>query len=796
MNHYISLYRFYNSFMLKSIRFVILLSLVFWFITDLSNNQFPKFSMVFLHIFVMFEIFFHFKIAKIKPITSVSMIANGDIHNACTKEALLALYKQEKTSNVIKNLIDYQQVIFILTRANIATQEINLFDILKDQLMNEALNIVKKIQGSYITTMDIFVAYLLLTEAQTKLLFTKELKEDDIFHILSWARLTFSFEEHPKKNTVSFNGDGIGGVLTTGWTLETQKYTKDFTAEALQENIHLIGQEKMFHDMLEALSKKENNNVLLTGDVGIGKENLIRYLASNSFSGKLSIEPLNHKKVLQLMVGLLIAGTDSRADLESRLQAIIDEISHAGNVILYIPEFEHLFGSTSFNLDISGALLPYLRSGKLPIIASMTFGNYKTYVEKNPILETFEVIKLDPPDTKIALQMLFEKTQDIEEKNHVIITYKAVFAAVSFANRYMQDGILPGSAITLLEETASNVALGDAKRKIVLEEDVIKKIESKTNVAIAEPKGQEKELLLHLEEKLHERVVDQVDAISRIAKAMQRLRTGFASQTKPISFLFLGPTGVGKTETAKALAETYFGKAGNMIRLDMSEYSDETGVKKLLGAPPGEGSERGLLTDQIHDHPFSLVLLDEFEKANQHILDLFLQVLEDGRLTDNKGVTVSFVNAIIIATSNAGSEFIREEVERGTIVDKLFQQRLLEYLQVNHIFKPELLNRFDDVVTYKPLGESEIKEITKMLLTSLTEQLADEDITATFDDKIIEKITKEGFDKELGARPIRRYIQDNIEDLLAQKKLQDQIKRGDKVNVTTDRSGQIIIVTS
>ena len=261
---------------------------------------------------------------------------------------------------------------------------------------------------------------------------------------------------------------------------------------------------------------------------------------------------------------------------------------------------------------------------------------------------------------------------------------------------------------------------------------------------------------------------------------------------KPISFLFLGPTGVGKTETAKTLSSIYFGDESKMIRVDMSEYSTDEGVKRLLGGLPEEDG----LTDKVYEHPFSLILLDEFEKAASKISDLFLQVLDDGRLTDNKGRTVSFVDTIIIATSNAASEYIREEIKKGKAVDKKFKEELLEFLQKNNIFKPELLNRFDEVVVFKPLGIEETVEITKLILKELSKKLSERYITVSFDDKLITKIVKEGINEEFGARPLRRFIQDNIEGQIAQKMLKDQIKRGDHVILSTDSASSITVTVS
>ena len=315
-------------------------------------------------------------------------------------------------------------------------------------------------------------------------------------------------------------------------------------------------------------------------------------------------------------------------------------------------------------------------------------------------------------------------------------------------------------------------------KRILTEEEVIKIVEGKAHVALAAPTEGEKSLLLHLEDELHKNIIGQDQAITALAQALRRLRSGINEQTRPTSFLFLGPTGVGKTETAKTLADLYYGGNKSMIRLDMSEYSDESGEKRLLGATPGEGDGRGELTEKVRDNPNSLILLDEFEKAHPRILDLFLQVFEDGRLTDNKGKTVSFVNCIIIATSNAGSSFISDEIKNGKNIDN---KKLLDYLQAQHLFKPELLNRFDEVVVFRPLVLTEINDITKLLLTDLHARMQEQDIQLSFNEDVIAKVTKDGFDQQYGARPIKRYIQDTLEDLLSQKLLSNEIKRGDKV---------------
>ena len=399
---------------------------------------------------------------------------------------------------------------------------------------------------------------------------------------------------------------------------------------------------------------------------------------------------------------------------------------------------------------------------------------------------------MEEPSPEVALKMIFQKTEEIEDKNKVKLSYKATIAAVKYADKFDPNGALPGTAVELLNEAANSVYLSKNKDKIVLEEDILEKVEQKSHIPIGSPGAEEKMLLLNLESEMHKFIIGQDEAIRQVSEAIRRIRAG-VTREKPISFLFLGPTGVGKTETAKTLARIYFGKVHQMIRLDMSEYSEGDSLKRLLGSMPGEEEMPGELIDKILDSPFSLVLLDEFEKASSNILNLFLQVLDDGRLTDNKGKTVSFTNAIIIATSNAASEFIREEVNKGTPMDKKFAQNLLEFLQTKEIFKPELLNRFDGIIVFKPLGQNEVQQVTQILLKELSEKILEQDITVSFDEKLIDKIIKEGFDEQFGARPINRYIQDNIEDLLAQKILKDEIKRGSKISISVDQNNNITI---
>jgi len=749
----------------------------------------------------MIEIFFHYKIGKVVPKVTVDKNNGQNIFDSFTLPATTFFITGTHKGTGIKKLFKSRQIKRFMQKANITEKDIVVKDLEARLLASSAFEAAKTFKGKFATCLDIFTAYLMLTEPETKLLFAKQLKTEDLNNLLFWLRAEYPHEESPPKTRLHFTGGGIADGLITGWTLETKKYTLNFTYQALKNRPAITGREKEFRTMLEGLVRAENNNVLLVGNTGSGKENLVKAFAYHSNEGNLG-GVLNDRRVFELMLGSFIAGANNRSELEVRLQTLIAEISHAVDVILYIPELQNIMGATAYNLDISGALMPYLQAGNLPIIATISSANYKTYMERSPLKNAFTVIEFPDPDRNTGIQMVLEKSVEVEEKNKVILSYRAVESAVELAGRFLQDESLPGSAIDLLESVANKVALSNipffehTNKKMVLEEHVVKHVEETAHVAIAMPGKKEIDVLLNLENKLHERIIGQQEAITAIAESMRRVRSGMSTSQKPVSFLFLGPTGVGKTETTKALSDLYYGGERNMIRLDMSEYNDEIGVRRLLGASPGEGNERGELTDKIHDAPSSLVLLDEFEKAHPKILDLFLQVLDDGRLTDNKGVTVSFDNALIIATSNAGSEFIREAVEKGTRFDKEFHTKLLDYLQTNKIFKPELLNRFDGVITFKPLGISDVKQVVSLLLKKIIQDLDQQDIKISFDGGVIEKIAKEGFDPEFGARPLRRYIQDNIEDLIAKRKLTSEIVRGKSINIGVDGASNIQLLIS
>lgn len=783
MKNYGKIYALYTGRFIEFLRFLVFAVLiVVSSFCYYQNQDFLKWPLFLLALFLMKEIFFRFHIYRKKPELSTQKNDGRDIFKSFTLKAAKSYLFFKKFS--LGNITKENSVKFMLLKVDIKKEELKQVGINPDDLAKYAFDLVKNLKEDYVTTMDVFASYLLLTEDQTKLLFNKQLKKEELMEILYWAKSAFPKEEG-EKIKVNFWGEGIAEEWVFGWTIETKKYMLDKSSEILNKNFTSYDREIEYQRMVEALMSYKS--LLVVGEPGVGKNSLVSKFAYDSFSGKLKGN-LYHQRLFQLMIDAFLAGAANQGDLEARLDTIIAELAHAGDVIIFIEDFENILGSSAYKLDLSAALIPYIEKGVIRIIATTTPGAFKKFVEPlHELLGVFEVIKLDELSQNDNTLMLFQKANFLEQTSGVAVTYRSVKAAVEYGTKYSRNLILPGAAVLLLKDTINSVALLGQGKRIVEEEDVLSQIQKETKAKVGQPKGEEKEILLHLEDEIHKRVVDQQEAVTAVSEAMRRLRSGLVDSQKPISFLFLGPTGVGKTETAKALSESYFGGEGEMIRFDMSEFSGDDATERLLGS---EG-----LTDKIFENPSSLILLDEFEKANANVLNLFLQVLDDGRLTDNNGKTVSFLNSIIIATSNAASEFVREEVEKGTVLDKVFQAKLFDYLQTKGIFKPELLNRFDGVITFKPLNQNDLSQIVSLLLSELAKTMTEKDIDVSFDQTVVDKIVSEGFDNQFGARPMRRFIQDNIEDQIAQKILRDEIKRGDKILVSVDPNNKISFTT-
>ena len=735
---------------------------------------------------VLQEFYIHFKLEEGLPGKKISQNISHPIECVDFKTRA-KLERHTKVANTIKDLIFEHDIKYFNLQLEISNFEINA-DVNEEELLREAANLVQATNGNYIHGIDVYSAYLLLSDRQTQLLFNKGVTREDVLIVLSWIRKEFDLDKK-RKSGIHFSGSGAFDFFVYGWSAELEKYASNFTREVLMKRTAApIGREKEYDLLVTALCKSSSSNAMLVGSAGVGKTTLVTQLVLDSDASLLP-RNISGKIIFQLHPDMLLAGVDNTGDLEMRFISLFSELSHAGNIIVYIPNIENLFGGGGLDADISGSLIDYLKGTRIKIIGSTTNDAFQKYIySKQAIKELFDIIEVEEPDPDTAVFMVLEKSKEIANLNKVSISYGASKTACNLADTYLNDGTaMPGRAIRLLDDAVA-YSMTHGIKKITANE-INTFVQTKTSIVLSKPTQEESQELLHLEEDLHKRVISQDEAVKAIADAMRRVRAGMKDGKKPIaSFLFLGPTGVGKTETAKALASSYFGDEEAMIRLDMSEYQNEDAIKSFLG---DDSHYDGTVADKVSQKPFSLVLLDEFEKAHPHILDLFLQILDEGRLTDNRGRTVSFTNTIIIATSNAGSEFIREKYKEGELVEEVKKQLIEKVLEQN-TFKPELVNRFDDVIVFRPLSEQDAVEVTKLFMKEIVDKVSEKHVLLSYEDSVPEFVAKSSYSIEFGARNIHRFIEQSIESQLSKLILSESLSNGGSARIVVE--GNILVI--
>lgn len=582
----------------------------------------------------------------------------------------------------------------------------------------------------------------------------------------------------------SLGGFWMGGdmrkrhrVMNRAWTSRPtptlDKYGIDLTDLARREQVgFMVGHKAEYNRLADTLARAINPNAMLVGEEGIGKETIVARLAFSIIKDEVP-EPLFDKRLVSLQVGEMVAGA-SQEELQARLQKIVEEIEIAGNVILYLPEIHNLVKTSgTAYLSAADALVPIIKNNAFPIIGSTYPKEFKADIEaRSDIVNLFEVIHIKEITEEEAEEVLVYHSLILEKKEKVIISFGAIKKAVKIAKKYFTNKFLPSSAGDLLKS-----ALAEAKRngeEVLRAEMVIRTAEGEVNVPIHEAKEDEVEKLINLEKIIHERLVDQVEAVKAVADVLREYRSGLAKAGKPIAnFLFVGPTGVGKTELSKILAELMFGSKEMMVRFDMTEYQDKQSFFRFIGSPDGKVS--GALTDAILKKPYSLILLDEFEKAYPDIMNLFLQVFDDGRLTDNLSRTVDFQNTIIIATSNAHSDIINEALMAGqkmTDIGEYLKKKLVD------VFRPELLNRFSKVVVFNNLSAEDVGKVALINLKELAKTLGAQGIMLSFSGEAVKEVARLGYDPAFGARPLQRVIEEKLRAPLAQKILKKELKKG------------------
>ncbi|MBI2888725.1 MAG: ATP-dependent Clp protease ATP-binding subunit [Candidatus Liptonbacteria bacterium] len=574
-------------------------------------------------------------------------------------------------------------------------------------------------------------------------------------------------------------------VMNRAWTARPtptlDRYGTDFTDLARAGAAgFLVGHAAEMQRLIDVLARPMNPNALLVGDAGVGKETLVAHFAW--LLTKDEIPPaLFDKRLVGLDLSQLVAGAPPE-ELHARLQRIVEEIVEAGNIILYIPDVHNLVKTSSAAyLSVADALTPVLMDNAFPVIGTTYPREYAVSIEpRSDLAGAFEVIRVQEISEEEAVTVLVYDGVILERQFHTRVTLGALRGAVTLAKKYLREKFLPASAEELLKS-----ALAEASRRgdrVLRREDVVRALEARVNVPVHEATGEEAEQLLRLEEIIHERMIDQEEAVKAVADALREYRSGLARKGGPIAnFLFVGPTGVGKTELAKTLARVHFGAESAMVRFDMTEYQDTGSIKRFIGAT--DGTVDGALTRAVRERPYCVVLLDEFEKAHADILNLFLQVFDDGRLTDSMGRVVSFENTILIATSNAHSDIINDSLRQGKPMGEV-----AEYLKsrLTDVFKPELVNRFSRIVVFKNLSPEDLRKIAALQVKELGKTLAEQGIELVADEGAIALLVKLGYEPAFGARPLRRVLEEKIRAALSKKILKGEIARGGTVTLTAE----------
>jgi len=587
-----------------------------------------------------------------------------------------------------------------------------------------------------------------------------------------------------------------------------EKYGIDLTQEAKEGKLDpVVGRDKETERLIHILLRRTKNNPIIIGEAGVGKTAIVEALAQKIVEGSVPHDLLE-KRIVQLELSSLVAGASHRGEFEERLQDVIHETQASnGKIVLFIDEIHTLIGAGDSGgaLDASNIIKPYLARGQLQLIGTTTTAEYRKHFEKDKAFERrFQSVLVDEPEEEVAQQMLDVLRPKYEKFHSVVVTPEAIEAAVHLSKKYIGERFLPDKAVDLLDEAAAEVKLQHTEGKRadnnVVKTDIEKVVSAWTGIPITRLTEDESQKLIHLEDTIHKRFIDQEEAVAAVSEAVRRGRIGLSAANRPIaSFIFLGPTGVGKTELAKTLAEILFGRDDLLIRLDMSEYMEKHEVAKLIGAPPGYVGyeEGGQLTEAVRAKPYSIVLLDEIEKAHPDVFNILLQLLEDGRLTDNKGNTISFKNTIIIATSNIGSSVIQQtlltQASNGAQVvspeeeAKKYSELSATLMdELRKFFKPELLNRFDDIAMFKPLRMRDMAQIAKLGIKNTQKLLKEQKINLTISDKGIEILAKEGYDPVYGARPLRRLIQTAIENPIAILLINKTFISGDTIQIDYD----------
>lgn len=643
-----------------------------------------------------------------------------------------------------------------------------------DQIWRVAEHLREAYYEDYISAGMITAALLTTNKGVEHYLQSNNLSTKDILAGLHWQENVVRRYLRPKPKSVF---GGIGRDWAAGFTPVLDKFAHNISLEIQNGNLDFssAARQNLLDQMEAHLARPDRNCVALVGETGVGKTELVYALADRLIRGETK-GVLAYDQIVTLSVTSITANLDRGISLEQIMIQVMSDLAHAQNIILFLDEAQIFFSNAPGAVNIAQIILPIVQQGKVRVVMAMTPADWHKVGTVYPSLsQLFNQVNVNEPDEATTVSILGDMAIAYEMPSKKLVTYRALVETYRLAARYLQGKAFPAKAMNLLEDSL-NYSVGS----VVTEDSVARAVEAITNTKVAKADVAEKQQLLNLEEAIHQRMINQARAVSVVANALRRSRAGVRDAKRPVgSFLFLGPTGVGKTELTKSLAAVYFGSEANMIRLDMTEYQDKSDVPRLLAAAD-EKTGGSTFMRLVSQKPFSVILLDEIEKAHPDVLNLLLQLLDEGQLTDSNGKKVNFKEAIIICTSNAGADDIRKRIEAGQSLEQ-FEKEFEDNLINKNYFRPELINRFDEVVLFRPLSRDELKQIVNLLLAQFNKTMASQGITVTLDEAAKTFIVDSGYDPRLGARPMRRAMQNLVENVVAAKILRGDVGAGNTI---------------
>lgn len=715
-------------------------------------------------------------------VAKVDLQANGDIAlDKVLAADIVGLINEKMTPRQIWQAIhNHWEVRFILLRYEISEKSISeiVSDNLSDSMLiwHTCIQLVGQMPITEVTAGVILTSIIVSNPKITPVLNSLALDTEDIVQGLRWQESLLRRQMQPKKSSLF---GGVGRDWASGFTPVLDNFGHNISLDIQKGNQDFSGVSRghVLDQMAHSLARENRGSIALVGDTGVGKKQLVYSLAESMIRGE-SEPNLRYKQIVQIDPTIITSSISKNTSLETIFEQIFYDSIKAGNIILFFDEAQLFFGNEPGTVNIAKVMLPIIEKYNLNCILSINHQEWHKITSTDASLtQLFTRVEIAPTDEAQTISILQDFAIVFESKYKRAITFKALKESYSLAERYIRDVAEPKKAINLLEDSCNYPDNG-----LVTENSVRQAVEIIANVKVEEGSASEKTQLLNLEELIHRRMINQSRAVKVVSDALRRSRAGVRNESRPVgSFLFLGPTGVGKTELAKSLAQVYFGGEKNIIRLDMSEYQTTEDVHRFLAAAD-IGNKGSTLLQEISQKPFSVVLLDEIEKANPDILDLLLQMLDEGELTDNSGKQVSFKECIVICTSNAGADEIRNKIEAGQVLEQ-FEKEFIDDIINQHLFKPELINRFDEVVLFRPLDKQELLQVAYLLIKSVNVELENQKISISLTEAAYQYLVESGYDPRLGARPMRRAVQRLVENTVAKKILSGSVQKGAQITL-------------